>query len=183
MYYTTANQLDNGIYRLRFCWGLRSSIYHPITQRFKYKQRYRRRSLPKHIVNLRSKRKTWKVAKRTGNLSSFLAARKTAKAALRVYQRNLEQRIIYNEDKRAFFSYINHKINSHKTLISLYVKDRFMSERESAQIFRQKFAKNFSIAFDTALPVLSQSSASAPQLVFNCTETAVMEALTSCPNS
>ena len=58
-----------------------------------------------------------------------------------------------------------------------------MSERESAQIFRQKFAKNFSIAFDTALPVLSQSSVSAPQLVFNCTETAVMEALTSCPNS
>ena len=34
-----------------------------------------------------------------------------------------------------------------------------------------------------ALPVLLQSSASAPQLVFKCSEIAVMEALTCCPNS
>ena len=58
-----------------------------------------------------------------------------------------------------------------------------MSERESAQIFRQEFAKNFFIASNTALPVLSQFLASAPQLVFHCTETAVMEAPISCPNS
>ena len=57
---------------------------------------HRRHPLPPHIAALlRAKQKVRQLAKRTGYRLVFITARQTAKAAIRAYNRNIEQRLIY----------------------------------------------------------------------------------------
>ena len=75
-----------------------------------HKPIYKRRSLPKHVVQLlHIKKVSWQEAKRSGDYTKYKAARKTDRAAIWRHRRNVESRLIHNNDRKAFFSYINRK--------------------------------------------------------------------------
>ena len=57
-----------------------------------------------------------------------------------------------------------------------------MSGKETADIFIREFAKNY-LSAACILFFGFQTSDSSAQLIFNSTETAIVEALAACPNS
>ena len=111
-----------------------------------------------------------------------MAARRAVKAAIRAHQRNLDQRLVYSRDRTAFFSYIRSKTSEPRRAISIGVDGDTVSDAEAADIFSRDFSSNFSAPASVQLPVQSTQSVE-EGLLFNSTETAVLEALLSCSNS
>ena len=150
-----------------------------------FKLRCRRQRLPRHIVTLlRIKQKAWITSRRTGDRIPFVTARRTAKAAIRAYTRNIEQRLIYAGDKSAFYSYVSRKTGKPKQSVSICVKDDLVSDKEAADIFSHEFSKNYSAPTNVQVPVVTEpmmDSDASP--TFNCSEGAVLEALKACSNS
>jgi hypothetical protein len=156
-------------------------LQHAISFSTYHRPQFRRQRLPRHIVQLlRAKHKAWVTAKLTGDKTPFITARRTAKAAIRAYHRNTEQRLIYANDKSAFFSYIYNKTKEPHATINLNIDGRDVSQDQAADIFCKEFESNFSSATNICTPV---SPSSEDDLLFNCTESAVLEALKSCPSS
>ena len=145
----------------------------------RFRPRHRRHPLPSHIAALlRAKQKAWQIAKRTDNRLVFITARRTAKAALRAYKRNIEQRLIYAKNKSAFFAHISQKSGKVKHQVNITVNCAIVSDKETADIFIREFANNYSSAACISFPSFETSDSSA-QLIFNSTETAIVEALSS----
>ena len=60
--------------------------------------------LPKHIAKLlRTKRRLWTKAKCTGDYMAYYTATKIAKSAIRIHRRNQEWKLVYANNKKAFF--------------------------------------------------------------------------------
>ena len=67
----------------------------------------RRQRLPKHIVKLlRLKKKAWREAKKTNNYDKVLTSRRTVRAAILQHRRNMEQRLIFANNRQAFFRHV-----------------------------------------------------------------------------
>jgi galactose mutarotase-like enzyme len=113
---------------------------------------------------LRAKHKAWVTAKLTGDKTPFITARRTAKAAIRAYHRNTEQRLIYANDKSAFFSYIYNKTKEPHATINLNIDGRDVSQDQAADIFCKEFESNFSSATNICTPVTP-----APKMIFYLT--------------
>ena len=110
-----------------------------------HKPIYKRRRLPKHVVRLlHIKKVSWQEAKRLSDYTKYKAARTTARAAIRRHRRNVESRLIHNNDRKEFFSYINRKNKSQDSQICLIINDTAINDHEAAEAFLVEFAKNFS---------------------------------------
>ena len=99
---------------------------------------------------LHAKKKLWRASKLSKEFSKYLAAKKTARAAIRSYQHNLESRLVYSNNHRAFFSNINNKLNQKRSQIQLLVDDAFVSDSVAANMLVHKFSKNFSGGSDVS---------------------------------
>ena len=144
---------------------------------------HRRHPLPSHIaVLLRTKQNAWQIAKRTGNRLVFITARRTSKAGIRAYNRNIEQRLIYAKNNSKFFAHTSQKSGKVKHQVNITVNGAIVSDKEAAGIFIREFANNYSSAACISFPSFQRSDPSA-QLIFNSTETAIVEALAACFNS
>ena len=125
----------------------------------------------------------WLSAKRTGSRLLFIAARRSAKVAIRAFRRNQEQRLIYAKYRKDFFKYIYQRNGNIKQTISLNISGDIASDKEAAEIFKQEFTKKFSARSKLCmhLPCLHKSKES--ELMFNSNELTVWEALLLCSNS
>ena len=149
-----------------------------------HKPIYKRRRLPKHVVRLlHIKKVSWQEAKRSGDYTKYKAARITARAAIRRHRRNVESRLMYNNDQRTFFSYINRKNKSQDGQICLIINDTAVTDHEAAEAFLVEFAKNFSSSsgamrqHDAACTDVDHSFKS------TCNKRIILETLKACSNS
>ena len=79
-----------------------------------YNPIFRRQRLPRHIVQLlRAKRRAWCTSRQSGDTASFKAVSRTARAALRQYRRCEELRLVYSNNRKAFFSHMHRKTAAH----------------------------------------------------------------------
>lgn len=148
-----------------------------------YKCRTRRQRFPRHIVKLlHSKKKAWLKAKQTGELTNYIALRRTVRAAIRQHRRNLENKLVYSNNRKAFFSYVNSKVGGRNNTPCLKVNGRVMTDSEAAESFSQNFAQNFSSSSSCALQNGNFRTDIKLQQ-FNCTERLVLETLKTCSNS
>jgi ribonuclease P/MRP protein subunit RPP40 len=168
-------------YAERFTNVLRNAI----TASTYYRPRTRFPRLPRHIVQLiKAKKKAWLRSRRTGNRQPFITARRIARAAIRAHVRNTEQRLIYDKNRAAFYSHIYNNTGKRQQAISLSVGDEILSDEDAADAFRREFSLNFSS--DSNAPLLldnTNATSSEPNLVLNCSEVIVLEALARCPNT
>ena len=89
----------------------------------------RRPRLPKYIVPLLQKKKrTWTFYKNSGNISSYLTAQRTAQAAIHQYRRNCEVKLVYSNNRKAFFAHVNRNIKSEPSNIALSVNSVVLSD-------------------------------------------------------
>ena len=72
-------------------------------------------------------------AKRSGDYTKYEAARTLARAAIRRHRRNVESRLIHNNDRKAFFSYINRKKKSQDSQICLIINDTAVTDHEAVE--------------------------------------------------
>ena len=144
---------------------------------------YRCQRLPKHVVHLLHIKRKWAEAKRSGDYTAYKAAGATAGAAIRSHQRNIEHRIIYSNNHKAFFSYINNKLNQPKCNNDICLKINNISivdDQDVADALCHEFSKNFSAGSD-----VSSCIDTIHEFSFNlyCTEFKVIEALLCCQSS
>ena len=152
----------------------------------RYIPSHRRQRLPRHLVLLlRTKKKAWTRAKRTGNISPFKIASRVARAALRQYRRNGEERLIYSNNRNLLFSHMNNAVTNNKcNTIRLCTNGTALTDIESCNAFLEVFSANFCSSSNINLPTRQANDAAQATLAsFNCTPTDVAAALQSCPNS
>ena len=148
----------------------------------RYKPAYKRRRLPEHVVQLLHEKKAkWLEAKITGDYTSYKAARKTARAAIRRHRRNVESRLIYNNDSKAFYSYINNKRKNDKQ-ICLAINDKALTDREAAEAFQAQFVTNFSPAFGAGHQI-DVNNTDVQGFMPTCNERLIFEVMKACSNS
>ena len=139
--------------------------------------------LPKYIVSLPQKKKrAWSFYKNSGDISSFLTAQRTAQLATRQYRRNCEAKLVYSNNRKAFFAHVNRNIKSEPSNIALSVNGVVLSDQEAAGAFLTEFLRNFS-AISNESPSDIMSDFNADQLYFNCNEQMVAEAMHNCSDS
>ena len=109
----------------------------------KYFPSYRRQRLPRHIVHLlRAKKKAWIRAKCTGNITLFKTTCRVARAALRLYRRNEEERLIYSNNRNLLFSYINNAVTNNKSnTVQLCTNGTALTDIESYDAFLDVFSE------------------------------------------
>ena len=101
---------------------------------------FRRRRLPKHIVQLiRNKKKAWRLAKRTQDFIKFKSLNRSARAATRQQRQSEESRLIVRRDKRAFYSYVRRNKSTHEKIM----KKTVLSDSAAANLFLREFFLNF----------------------------------------
>ena len=149
-----------------------------------HKPIYKRRRLPKHVVRLlHIKKVRWQEAKRSGDYAIYKAARTTARAAIRRHRRNVESRLIHNNDRKAFFSYINRKKKSPDSQICLIINDTAVTDHEAAEAFLVEFAKNFSSSSGAMRQFYSACTDVNHSFKPTCNERIILETLNACSNS
>jgi Reverse transcriptase (RNA-dependent DNA polymerase)/Endonuclease-reverse transcriptase len=149
-----------------------------------FKPALKRQRLPKHVVRLlQLKRRMWTEGRRSGNFSLYEAAKRNTRAAVRQHNRNLEYRLTFSRNRKAFFSHIYKKLGRVSHDISVDVNGTQASDSVAAEAFIGEFSNNFSKATDalSAASVVSIDDVQQSQLVLNCTEADVMAALIACP--
>ena len=143
----------------------------------------RRPRMPKYTVSLlRKKKRTWTFFKNSGDISSYLTARRTAQVAIRQYRRNCEVKLVYSNNRKAFFAYINRNIKSEPSNIAISVHGIVLSDEEAAGVLLTEFSHNFSAVSNESLSD-SMSDFNASQLYFNCNEQMVADAMHNYSNS
>ena len=153
-----------------------------VANRTSFKKVCLRPRLPKHIVKLlRTKPRLWTKVKCTGDYTAYYTARKIAKSAIRIHRRNQEWKLMYANNKKAFFSYVNRRTRTHSHPISIAVDDDIVSDEQAAEIFRNNFAGNYS--HNLGIDLTNTAFLKESLLTFNSTEAAVSEALSLCPNT
>ena len=153
-----------------------------ITDCSRYTPALKRQRLPRYIVSLlRKKKRAWAAFKRTGDKAAFNFASKTARAALRQHRRCMEMRLIYANDKKAFFSHIRRSNASHGS-VQLCVNSTALSNNDSANALLSTFSSNFTSPVNAPPPCDVTSHDTHEPFRFNCTVAMVMEALHLCPN-
>ena len=93
---------------------------------------------------IRIKKKAYVSGKQTGDRAAFQAARKTAKAPLRTYHQNNEQKLLY-EKTCQLSSHVFSKIRGHQQYVNMEADSGIVSDKEATDIFNQEFYKNFSL--------------------------------------
>ena len=145
---------------------------------------YKRRHLPKHVVRLlHIKKVNWQEAKRSGNYTKYKAARTTARAVIMRHRRNVESRLIHNNDRKAFFSYINRKNKSQDSQICLIIKDTAVTDHEAAEAFLVEFTKNFSSSSGAMRQLDAACTDVNHSFKPTCNERIILEMLKACSNS
>ena len=89
--------------------------------------------------------------KNFGDISSYLAARRTAQAAIRQYRCNCEAKLVYSNNRKAFFAHVNRNIKSEPSNIALNVNSVVLSDQEAAGVFLTEFSRNFSAVSNESL--------------------------------
>ena len=141
----------------------------------------RRPRLPKYIVSLLQKKKrAWTFYKNSGDISRYLTAQRTAQVAIHQYRRNCEAKLVYSNNKKAFFAHVNRNIKSEPSNIALSVNGVVLSDQEAAGVFLTEFSRNFSAVSNESLSDI-MSDFNASQLYFNCNEQIVAEAMHNVP--
>ena len=80
--------------------------------------------------------------------TAYKATCKIMRAAIKQYRQNIEQRLIYSNNRKAYFSYVYSKINEKKRLIYIDADGVTATDEEAASIFLRDFSNNYSIATD-----------------------------------
>ena len=112
----------------------------------------RRPRLPKYFVSLLQKKKrAWSFYKNSGDISSYLTARRSAQVAIRQYKRNCEAKLVYSNIGKAFFAHVNRNIKSEPSNIALSVNGVVLSDQEAAGVFLTEFSRNFSAVSNESL--------------------------------
>ena len=143
----------------------------------------RRSRQPKYIVSLLRKRKrAWTFYKNYGDIASYRTARHTAQAVIRQYRRNCEAKLVYPNNRKAFFAHVKKNIKREPSHIALSVNDVVSPDQEAASVFLTEFSCNFSAVSNESLSDI-MSDFNASQLYFNCNEQIVAEAMHNCSNS
>jgi hypothetical protein len=162
---------------------LTATLLGAIADSTRFKQVCKRQRLPRYIVQLlHTKKKLWRAAKQSKEFSKYKAAKKTARAAIRSHQRNLENRLVYSNNRRAFFSHINDKLYQKKNKIQLLVDDVAVSDGVAADMFAHEFSKNFSGRSDVRAIVTNNINYETDFMPYS-SELLIREALTSCSTS
>ncbi len=111
-----------------------------------------RPSVPKYIVSLlRKKKRAWTFYKNSGDISSYLTARRTALAAIHQYRRNCEAKLVYSNNRKAFFEHVNKNIKSEPSNIALSVNGLVLSDQKAAGVFLTEFSRIFSAVSNESL--------------------------------
>ena len=143
----------------------------------------RRPRLPKYFVFLlRKKKKAWTFYKNSGDILSYLTARRTAQTAICQYRRNCENKLVYSNNRKAFFAHVNRNIRSEPSNITLNVNGVVLSDQEAVGVFLTEFSHNFSAVSNESLSDI-MSDFNASQLYFSYNEQMVAEAMHNCSNS
>ena len=123
---------------------------------------YRRPRQLKYIVSLlRKKKRAWTFYKNSGDISSYLTARRTAQAAVRQYRLNCEAKLVYSDNRKAFFAHVNRNINSKSSNMFLSVNDVVLSDQEAAGVLLSEFSHTFSAVSNERLSdIMSDFNAS-----------------------
>ena len=120
-----------------------------ITTNTKYVLILRRQRLPRHTIQLLHKKKrAWLDAKCSKDYNAYNAAWSTARTAIRSHRLYIKSRLIYSNNRNAFFSYIYNKINNVNSQICLTINYKPMSDKEATNVFLHEFSGNFSAASD-----------------------------------
>ncbi len=149
-----------------------------------FKPPLKRQRLPKHVVRLlQLKRRMWTEGRRSGDFNQYKAAKRNARAAIRQHNRNIEYRLTFARNRKAFFSHIYKKLGRASHDVCVDVNGTLAPDSVAAEAFLCEFSNNFSKATD-ALSLTSDVSVDGGQqslFTFNCTEADVMAALIACP--
>ena len=151
-----------------------------------YRPAMKRRRLPKHIVRmLLLKRRKWKESRRSGNFDAYKVVKRNVRAAIRQHRRNLEYRLTFSRNRKAFFSYVYDKLGRANTDICLDIDGTAASDSSAAKAFLSEFSSNFSRAADVypVAPLATSPDDLESTLLLNCTEADIAAALQACPNS
>ena len=62
---------------------------------------------------------------------------------IRSHRSNVESRLIYSNNRKAFFSYVYSKINSSNSQICITINNKPLSDKEAANVFPYDFRKFF----------------------------------------
>jgi hypothetical protein len=109
------------------------------------RHQHRRPVLPRHIVQLlKKKRCCWRAAKLSGDYTTFKLLSRTAQSAIRQYRRNQEQRLVFRNNRKAFFAHVYNKCGQRESSVNLVKDGTVMSDLDTAEAFQQEFASNFS---------------------------------------
>ena len=121
----------------------------------KYVQLHRCQRLPRHIVHLlKTKKKSWTRAKCTGNISLFKTATRVARAALRQYWHNGEERLIYSNNRNLLCSYMNNAVTNNKSkTVQLCTNGTALTNIESCNAFLDVLSTNFCNTSNISLPI------------------------------
>ena len=107
--------------------------------------------------------------------------RRIAKAAIISTQRNQEERLIYDRNRSAFFSYVNCNIGRCSSAVKIVINDG-ATDYETSNICCRKFMNNFSAPISSGTDPHLSATAGDTALMLNCTEADVLVALIFCPS-
>lgn len=93
-----------------------------------------------------SKKQLWLIAKKSDDFSKFKMLGHNALSAIRLHRRNEEQRLIYSNDHKAFFRFVNNKCVSQKQPHNLLKIGATLTNHEAAEHFQREFCNDFSAA-------------------------------------
>jgi ribonuclease P/MRP protein subunit RPP40 len=159
-----------------------AALSNAIESSAKYLPRFRRKRLPRHIVQLiRAKKKAWRLARHTGDYSKFKAASRTSRAALRQLRRCEEMRIIYSSDNRQLFSHFQRKTTSHSSAVHLCIDGTPLTDQQAANALQSSFITNFNTC--VFKPAGCVSLTSTQLLQFSCSHSMLAAALRNARNS
>ena len=130
--------------------------------------------------------RAWRTSRQSGDTAPFKATSRAASVVLHQYRRCEKLRLVYFNNRKAFFSHMLCKTASHSgNSIHLCDGDNALSDQEAADTLLRMFSSNFSSTVPSP-PRLDEHTPTPPAVSlpnFNCTPNMVTEALIQCPNS